>query len=139
MKQDRPAEDTFQRTLESRVELLEPLVDETEAFLLEHTDDDELVYRAVLLVSEAATNAMKHGNRFDPNKRVRLEVVAEGAGVRIRVCDEGEGFDPGTIDDPLAQDHLLNTGGRGLFLIREMADEVSFGDRGRCVIMTIRR
>lgn len=139
MSKRRPSNAIFRRTLESRVELLEPLVEETEAFLLQHTDDDELVYRAVLLVSEAATNAMKHGNRFQPDKLVDLEINADGEGLRIRVCDEGEGFDPATTDDPLAQNHLLDTGGRGIFLIREMADDVSFADMGRCVIMTIRR
>ncbi|HEX7070956.1 MAG TPA: ATP-binding protein [Rhodothermales bacterium] len=125
------------KELPSRAELLEPLVEEAEAFLRQQTDNEELVYRAVLLLSEAATNAMKHGNRLDPTKTVRIEMRHERDRVRIRVCDEGAGFRPESTADPLQDQNLLNTTGRGLFLIREMADEVAFEDDGRCVVITI--
>lgn len=127
----------LQKELASKVELLEPLVEEAEAFLLRQTDDEELIYRAVLLLSEAATNAMQHGNGFDPDKKVRIEVIHLGSRVRLRVCDEGVGFVPDAADDPLDDTHLLRTSGRGLFLMREMADEVTFDDDGRCVIIDL--
>ena len=125
------------RELPSDVDLLEPLVEEAEAFLSGQIDDPELVYRAVLLLSEAATNAMKHGNGFDPQKKVRIELTRADHEIRIMVCDEGGGFDPGASADPLDQSNLMSTSGRGLFLIREMADRVSFDDDGRCVIITV--
>ena len=122
---------TFSKALVSRPELLEDLVDEVQEYLEQHFEDADFVFRVVLLTSEAATNAMKHGNQFDPAKLVRVDVAASTGGVRIRVCDQGAGFDPGAQSDPLQEENLMRTGGRGLFLIREMADEVSFEDDGR--------
>jgi serine/threonine-protein kinase RsbW len=127
----------LRKELPSKAELLEPLVEEAEAFLRQRTDDEELVYRAVLLLSEAATNAMKHGNGLDPEKYVRIEMAQERERVRIRVCDEGTGFRPEATADPLDAANILNTTGRGIFLIREMADEVRFEDDGRCVVITV--
>lgn len=123
--------------LPSQAELLEGLVDDAESFLTRHVDDEDLVYRAMLLLSEAATNAMKHGNRFDPEKMVRIEMSLEDNEVRIRVCDEGVGFEADKARDPLEQENLFHTSGRGIFLIREMANEVAYEDGGRCVTIRV--
>lgn len=127
----------FHRVLESREALLEPLVDEAEAFLSAKLDDDELIYRVVLLLSEAATNAMKHGNALDPTKHVRIDLTFEEGVIEIRVCDEGPGFDPAAPENPLGAQNLLRPTGRGIFLIKEMADDVRFEDDGRCVIIRL--
>src|SRR5690606_10494175 len=102
-----------------KAELLESLVDEAEAFLSERLQNEDLVYRAVLLLSEAATNAMKHGNQFDPLKMVNVRLSVEGDQIHLKVCDEGAGFNLAGTKDPLESENLLRTNGRGIFLIRE--------------------
>jgi serine/threonine-protein kinase RsbW len=89
--------------------------------------DPESVHRVSVAVREAVVNAVKHGNRQDPRKHVRVtfEVVARPA-ARLVICvrDEGEGFDPGAIPDPCEPDNIVGTGGRGVFLIRHFMDDV---------------
>jgi serine/threonine-protein kinase RsbW len=75
-------------------------------------------------VREAALNAVGHGNRFDPAKHVTLAFESTPASLTITVGDEGPGWDPATVPDPLAPENLLKTGGRGIFLIRAFMDEV---------------
>ena len=71
-------------------------------------------------------NAIKHGNRYDSSKHVfvDLETPQGQAELMIRVRDEGEGFDPQEVADPLAPENLLKASGRGIFLIRNFMDSV---------------
>ncbi len=111
---------------------LETIVEETQAFLEAHLpEDDDLVYKIVLLISEAATNAMEHGNQMDESKHVTVHVQAHSAYVEVEVADEGEGFNPESVADPLSEDNLFSDSGRGLFLMEEMADAVEYKDEGR--------
>jgi serine/threonine-protein kinase RsbW len=77
---------------------------------------------------ECVVNAIKHGNRFDPTRQVFVEFVVRLAGscpeLSIRVRDQGEGFDPEDVADPLAPENLLKTSGRGIFLMRSFMDDV---------------
>jgi serine/threonine-protein kinase RsbW len=78
-------------------------------------------------ISEAVANAIKHGNRNDPTKRVFVEFetrLAAAPELSIRVRDQGEGFDPDATADPLAAANLLKPSGRGIFLIRNFMDDV---------------
>jgi len=90
--------------------------------------DEDALHWVGVAIRESVINAMKHGNRSDASKRVfvELETVADGSGaeLRIRVRDEGEGFDPGALPDPLAPENLLKASGRGIFLIRSFMDDV---------------
>jgi serine/threonine-protein kinase RsbW len=92
-------------------------------------DDDSLHWVSVA-VRESVINAIKHGNCNDVRKRVHVEFTAlEGEahpGIAIRVRDEGCGFDPSSLADPLAPENLLKTGGRGIFLMRSFMDEMTF-------------
>lgn len=105
---------------------LERIVELTQGFAEHHLEDDDLVYRVVLLVSEAVTNAMKHGNQFDEGKRIRLLVTVMPDRVVICVQDEGEGFDPDTVENPLQNHNLMRESGRGIFLMQRMADVVRY-------------
>lgn len=90
-------------------------------------DEDQLHWVGVA-VRESVVNAIKHGNRNDPDKRVLVEfspVPAHDAEeLVIRVQDEGEGFDPEQLADPLAPENIMKSSGRGIFLIRNFMDEV---------------
>src|SRR5690554_2215353 len=86
--------------LPSAFEHLEPVVDATEAFLARHVEDEDFAYRVVLLVSEAVTNAIQHGNRLDEQKMVSVEVQITAQQILVTVTDEGHGFKRDTIEDP---------------------------------------
>lgn len=91
-------------------------------------DDDTLHWIGIAL-RESVANAMKHGNKGDESKRVAVEFLAAPAEhpseLTIVVRDQGEGFDPGQVADPLAPENLLKSSGRGIFLIRSFMDEVT--------------
>jgi serine/threonine-protein kinase RsbW len=90
--------------------------------------DDESVHWVGLALRESVINAMRHGNRNDRHKRVHVELAALNGGtpgIWIRVRDEGPGFDPSTLPDPLAPENLLKSSGRGIFLIRSFMDELT--------------
>ena len=90
-------------------------------------DDDTRHYVGVA-IRESVINAIKHGNRNDPGKHVFVEFSTMSSAGRntltIRVRDQGEGFDPATVADPLAPENLLKASGRGIFLIRSFMDDV---------------
>src|SRR5215212_11721845 len=88
--------------------------------------DEEARHWVNVAVRESVINAIKHGNRNDTGKRVHVEFTPLEApqGVHIRVRDEGPGFDPEKVPDPLAPENLLKGSGRGIFLIRSFMDEM---------------
>ena len=88
--------------------------------------DDEALHWVSVAVRESVTNAIRHGNAGDAGKRVHIEFTYLGAdaGLAIRVRDEGCGFDPDALPDPLSPENLLKASGRGIFLIRSFMDEL---------------
>lgn len=91
-------------------------------------------------IAEALANAMIYGNGRDADKRVRVEVDLSPARISVVVRDEGEGFHPGdVVADPTLPEHLEATGGRGIFLIRSLMDEVDYNECGNCVRLTLYR
>lgn len=89
-------------------------------------------------LTEALANAMLYGNGHDPTKRVRVEVLVDEGAITARVFDQGDGFDPAAVPDPTQPENLCKPGGRGLFLMRKLLDEVSFNAEGNCVTLVLR-
>ena len=89
-------------------------------------------------LTEALSNAMLYGNASDPQKRVRVEVAIRVREVEVRVTDEGAGFDPSMVPDPTLPDNISKTGGRGIFLMKALMDDVQFNDRGNSVTLVLR-
>ncbi len=89
-------------------------------------------------LTEALSNAMLYGNQADPDKRVRVEVRLSTDEITARVIDQGPGFDPRAVPDPTQPENLVREGGRGLFLMRKLLDEVRYNDRGNCVTLVLR-
>lgn len=79
-----------------------------------------------MALREALANAMKHGNAGDPAKRVTVRLELEDRLFRITVADEGGGFEPGRVADPLAPENRLKTSGRGIFYMRSFMDDVRY-------------
>jgi len=88
-------------------------------------DDEE--YWIVTAVREAIANAVRHGNREQPERKIRVDYAIDRATITIRVEDEGEGFDPEQIPDPTSEDNLLLPSGRGIFYMRQFMNRVEFG------------
>jgi serine/threonine-protein kinase RsbW len=90
--------------------------------------DEDAVHWVGVAVRESVINAIKHGNQSDPARRVIVEfspVPAENADeLVIRVEDEGDGFEPESVADPLSPENILKSSGRGIFLIRSFMDDV---------------
>lgn len=100
-----------------------------------HIEDD--IYGNIMVaVTEAVNNAIRHGNKFDKDKNVYLSLYANESQLKFEIEDEGTGFDFNNLDDPTAPENLENPGGRGIFLIRHLADEVEFSNDGRRVELT---
>ena len=92
-------------------------------------------------VRESVVNAIKHGNRSDETKRVTVDFVIHGPRSRSAVLDEGAGFDPRRVPDPVAEENLLKADGRGIFFMRSFMDEVdySFPPGGGTVVRMVKR
>lgn len=101
--------------------------------------DDDHLFAVRLAFEEALINAMKHGNRFDPARSVRVWYRILPERVEIRVADEGAGFDPGAVPDPTADENLEKPCGRGIMLMRCYMDKVEFSPRGNEVLMVKNR
>lgn len=97
------------------------------------------VFRFRVALAEALANAIICGNAQDGGKSVLIEATLGPDSILLGVTDEGPGFDPAEIPEPLRPADLERTCGRGLFLIRKLTDEVRFNDRGNTIWMTLRR
>ncbi len=89
-------------------------------------------------LDEAFVNAVKHGNKLDPGKLVRITADLSAREARFTVEDEGEGFDVKSIPDPLDPSNLFKTSGRGVLLIYNIMDEVEYNERGTRLTMVKR-
>jgi serine/threonine-protein kinase RsbW len=123
---------TLPTDLDSLAEI-ESLIEQIRA---ERDFGDEVAGNLMMAFHEAVTNAIIHGNKLDPAKVVDIKAWFEDHQLVLQVTDQGEGFNPDALPDPLDENNLLKSGGRGVFLIRQFSDEVSFNDSGN--IVTIR-
>ena len=94
--------------------------------------DEDSVHWISVAVRESVINAIKHGNQHDQSKMVHVDFRStdqpDGELV-ISVCDEGEGFEPEEVADPLAPENMLKSSGRGIFLMRSFMDDVALRKR----------
>ncbi|MGA7338954.1 MAG: ATP-binding protein [Terracidiphilus sp.] len=88
-------------------------------------DEDER-FHVTMAVREATVNAVLHGNEYDPARQIDVAFENTGRDFIFTIADQGRGFDPDHLPDPLAPENLLRGTGRGIFLIRSLMDEVHF-------------
>ena len=86
-------------------------------------------------LDEAFVNAVKHGNKFDAGKMIRVAAEVSHAEARFTIEDEGDGFDVNSIPDPLDPENLFKTSGRGVLFIHNIMDEVTYNERGNRLTM----
>ena len=128
----------YKLELANDLEAIEPAVQ----YLIERAsaagfEDERLRLNFRVGVSEALANAMLNGNMSDPRKRVWLEAELSSMAIVVRVTDEGSGFDPRRLPDPTLPANRRRVGGRGIFLIRKLMDQVEFNDRGNSITMRL--
>ena len=88
--------------------------------------DEIKLNKVMVALTEAVNNAIVHGNRRDPSRAVRVLCDLTPGALHFRVLDQGAGFDPGTVRNPLKDENLLRENGRGIFLMRTLMDRVTF-------------
>ncbi|SMO77535.1 serine/threonine-protein kinase RsbW [Fodinibius sediminis] len=114
------------------MEKLEPFVNKLQKWV---SLDQEQWDRIMLPLSEAVNNAILHGNQLQEDKSVAVVAELKDDILTISVQDEGDGFDPETIPDPLKEENLLKEGGRGVYLIRQYTDNLHFTENGTKITM----
>ncbi len=105
------------------------------ALMAEAGFPDKDLFAMRLAVEEAIVNAMRHGHANDPTKPVRVRYQLASNRVWAEIEDQGPGFDPKKVPDPLAPENLERPSGRGIFLIRYYMTWVKFNDRGNCLTL----
>jgi serine/threonine-protein kinase RsbW len=120
--------------IRSTLESLDLVQTVTEDIAREFGFDEDAVHWMSVAVRESVVNAITHGNQRDPDKLVFIDYTADRATepqeLVVRVRDQGHGFDPDEIGDPLAPENVLKSGGRGIFLIRQFMDDVALERAG---------
>jgi len=92
-----------------------------------------------IALTEVVSNAIYHGNKQDPQKKVSVRGWIEAGKVRLEVQDEGEGFDPNSLGNPLDPENLMKDSGRGIFILKALMDEVHFDfSRGGTVVTLVK-
>jgi serine/threonine-protein kinase RsbW len=116
--------------LTENIRMIESFIDNArEKF---HLDDD--IYGNIMIaVTEAVNNAIKHGSSSDSTKNVHLSLMVDNSTLKFRVEDQGSGFDYSNLPDPTAPENIEKPGGRGIFLMKHLSDDVKFLDGGRVV------
>jgi serine/threonine-protein kinase RsbW len=111
-------------------------VDSAEAAVLREAEalglDDDDLHRVGIAVRECMVNAVVHGNRYNSRKHVKLNVERTAEALTIIIADEGAGFDPDEVPDPLEGDNLLRQSGRGVMMIRAFMDEMAVRKLAPC-------
>ena len=97
------------------------------------------IFSIHLAAEEAIVNAIVHGNRLDPAKRVHVECRVSPAAVWMRITDEGAGFDPGAVPDCTLEERLEVPSGRGVMLMRSFMTRIEYNARGNSVVLEKRR
>lgn len=87
---------------------------------------------------EAVNNAIIHGNKLDENKFVEIEIKLLKTRLKVKVTDQGPGFNPGSIPDPTKPENIESLSGRGVFLMSKLADNIKFNKMGNSVLMTFK-
>ena len=135
-----PAESRFHLAIGSRFENIELVQVVLRDCLVRLGVDEDSRHWVDVAVREALANAIKHGNEQNPSKQVHVDLEVEGEDLVIRVEDEGVGFDPAQLGDPLAPENLLRPNGRGIFYMKSFMDRIDYGaGPGGGTMVTLRK
>lgn len=117
-------------SLSENIRMIESFIDNAkDKFQL----DDDIYGNIMIAVTEAVNNAIRHGNKNDKSKNVALSLTLQDSLIKFTISDEGDGFDYRHLPDPTAPENIEKPGGRGIFLMKHLSDEVNFKESGKIV------
>ncbi|MFH0841685.1 MAG: ATP-binding protein [Bacteroidota bacterium] len=122
--------------IESKIANIRTIENEIDNIIEENGINQENYGKILIATLEAVNNAIIHGNRSDASKYVDVEIVMNNDTIIITVRDEGNGFRPKEVPDPTQPENLEEINGRGVFLMRKLADRIEFNKKGNSVKMT---
>ncbi len=112
------------------INLIEKVIDDIRT---EFDVREECYGNMLVAVTEAVNNAIQHGNKYDPMKMVNISYEIDNERIAFVISDEGTGFDYYNLPDPTAPENLEKPTGRGVFLMKHLADQIIFSDQGKVV------
>jgi serine/threonine-protein kinase RsbW len=120
-------------SLIENIKIIESFIDNAkESFEI----NDDIYGNIMISVTECISNAIIHGNQNNKEKLVHLELSVENNILRFIIQDEGKGFDQSELKDPTSPENIEKTGGRGIFLIKHLSDDVKFEENGKKTILS---
>jgi serine/threonine-protein kinase RsbW len=128
-------EGSFNLTIASDPSEVQRIQDHIESQLKHHQFEDKDIFSIRLALEEALVNAIKHGNQLDPSKKVHVHCAFKHDRFEVAIADEGPGFNPEEVPDPLCEENLERPCGRGLFLIRHYMTDVTYHAPGNRISM----
>ncbi|MDA1267626.1 MAG: ATP-binding protein [Bacteroidetes bacterium] len=120
-------------SLIENIQVIESFIDNAKEEFEIH---DDIYGNIMISVTECISNAIVHGNQNDPTKMVHLKLQMEPGLLCCTIEDEGSGFDFSNLPDPTEPDNIEKTGGRGIFLMRHLSDEVKFERGGKKTVLS---
>ncbi|MBK7853966.1 MAG: ATP-binding protein [Bacteroidetes bacterium] len=112
------------------INIIEKLIDDMRS---EHDIHEDAFGNILVAVTEAVNNAIQHSNKYDPNKKVKVTYEMEEETMSFTISDQGSGFDYYNLPDPTAPENIEKPTGRGVFLMKHLADQIIFSDNGKTV------
>jgi len=117
-------------SMSDNIRIIESFIDNAkEKFQL----NDDIYGNIMISVTESVNNAIKHGNQNITSKNVSISLLLNESQLKFKIEDEGKGFDFHNLPDPTAPENIEKPGGRGIFLMKHLADEVIFSENGSVV------
>lgn len=117
-------------SLAENVRIIESFIDNAKE---KYELDDDIYGNIMIAVTEAVNNAIRHGNKDNSSKNVLISLSLEDGMIKFKIQDEGEGFNFHQLPDPTSPENISKPGGRGIFLMKHLSDEVDFKDNGKVV------
>lgn len=120
-------------SIQENIRIVESFIDNAKD---KYALDDDIYGNIMIAVTESVNNAIIHGNKKEKSKSVNLQLSFEDSSIKFVISDEGPGFDFKNLPDPTAPENLDKPGGRGIFLMKNLCDEVLFSESGNRVELT---
>lgn len=127
-----------QLILESDLSKIVKVENYVDCILEDHQINEELYGNILISVLEAVNNAIVHGNRLNPEKKVVIKSSITENDLKITIKDDGEGFDYKNVPDPTSPENIEKINGRGIFLIKNLSDKVEFINNGQIIEITFK-
>ena len=117
-------------SLAENIRIIESFIDNAKE---KYQLDDDIYGNIMIAVTEAVNNAIRHGNKGNSSKNVLISLSLEDGLIKFKIQDEGDGFNFHQLPDPTSPENISKPGGRGIFLMKHLSDEVDFTESGKVV------